>query len=482
MIDPVPGTPFGRYMITREVGRGSMGTVYDAQDTTLNRRVALKVLKISLQKDPKEAVTDWQRFLQEARLTANLAKHANVVTIYDAGIQDSRRYIAMEFVNGQPFDRWRSGRSMHDQIRLLKDIALAMHHAHEHGIVHRDLKPGNVLVEPGGRAVITDFGLATYERRGTTGELTPQGWVVGSPGYMSPEQARGHRDIDRTVDVYALGVMLFEIAAGRPPFEGKTAVETLSKVVEGIKLPPSKAASTALADPVLDRLCLKAMSLNPHDRHPTALAFANELGAWLGDAAPRPPIGIGAVAAVAVAAILGAIGIAAVVFHQRTLRAEREREELKREVQAARSAAEEAARALKKPAPPLFIATESFIQPRRVEYNEVTPKGVLLYKRPGVFESLVLVPDGGRYEVRVTASCDPAAGEFAKFKVHVNGLPLSETALSQAEEREYGVEAELPAGGCRLGIEFTNDHWDEKTGEDRNLRIHAVSLRKLRPR
>src|SRR4051812_29435559 len=149
-----------------EMGRGSMGVVHDAQDRTLHRRVALKIMHPRRGGEPKDAVVEWQRFIQEARLTANVAKHANIVTIYEAAVHDTSRYIAMEFVAGEPFGRWRHGRAAREQVRVLRDVALAVHHAHEHGIIHRDLKPGNILVGKGGIPVVTDFGLATYERRG----------------------------------------------------------------------------------------------------------------------------------------------------------------------------------------------------------------------------------------------------------------------------------------------------------------------------
>src|SRR6185503_11165575 len=115
------GSTFGKYAVTAEIGRGSMGTVYDAQDTLLHRRVALKIMHSARAGEPKEAVADWQRFMQEARLTAIVDKHPNIVTVYEAAVHDSRRFIAMEFVAGEPMQRWRTGRSSREQIRLLRD-------------------------------------------------------------------------------------------------------------------------------------------------------------------------------------------------------------------------------------------------------------------------------------------------------------------------------------------------------------------------
>ncbi len=467
-----PGTPFGKYVLQRELGRGSMGVVYEAQDSTLHRRVAIKILRASRTPDPKEAMHDWQRFLKEARLTANLAKHPNLVTIFDAGVHEGHRYIVMEHIGGEPFQRWRAGRSVREQIRILRDVALAMHHAHEHGIIHRDLKPGNVIVEAGGRPVVTDFGLATYERRGGAASLTPSGWVVGSPGYMSPEQARGQREIDRTTDVYALGVMLYEIAAGCPAFTGKNPVETLSKVVEGVKLPPSKAAPSSLADAVLDRICMKTMSLNAHDRHATALAFANDLGAWLGDAPAGGKTGF--LRARAAIALLGLAGIL-FWFNARTNRAEREREALLKEVQGIREAAA-------RPAPrpglqvPLPVPLESFHQQGANPHNRLEASG-LLFSTPCLFESAVEIPETGPYEITVTASCRPARNEFARFRLLVNGKPRGERSLEAEDPRDFVLKTDCPAGRTILGIEFLNDLYDEKTGEDRNLKVHRVSLK-----
>ena len=180
----------------------------------------------------------------------------------------------MEYVAGEPLQRWRKGRSTREQVRLLRDVAIAVHHAHEHGIIHRDLKPANVLVAKGSVPVVTDFGLARYERKTASPSLTPSGFVVGSPAYMSPEQARGQRDVDRTTDVYAIGIMLYEAIAGHPPFDGKNPVETLSKVMEGTNIPPSQAAPLPEDDPVLDQICMKAMAREARDRYATCAELA----------------------------------------------------------------------------------------------------------------------------------------------------------------------------------------------------------------
>lgn len=281
---------FGKYRLDRIVGRGGMAVVYDARDLTLDRRVALKILFNRKTEQPRQAMEEWRRFVQEARVGANLPKHPNICMLYEAGVIDDRRYLAMEFVEGRPFGDWRrDGASLRDQIRVLREVALAVHSAHEQGVLHRDLKPANILVDAAGRAFITDFGLAKNLAASRAISLTPSGFVVGSPAYMSPEQARGRDDLDRRTDVYALGAILYEILTTRPPVEGKGPVEMLSKVVDGAIEPPAERArklGLPPPDPELEAICRKAMAPDRGKRYPTAEAVAADLGRWLGDFAP----------------------------------------------------------------------------------------------------------------------------------------------------------------------------------------------------
>jgi serine/threonine protein kinase len=473
------GTSFGKYALTAEIGRGSMGVVYDAQDTLLHRRVALKLMHAS-KDEARETVNNWQRFMQEARLTANVAKHPNIVTVYEAAVVDSRRYIAMEYVSGEPMQRWRKGRSPREQVRLLRDVALAVHHAHEHGIIHRDLKPANVLVAKGGIPVITDFGLARSEQRHAGPSLTPSGFVVGSPAYMSPEQARGQRDVDRTTDVYAIGIMLYEAIAGHPPFDGRNPVETLSKVVEGTRVPPSQVAPLPQGDPVLDQICLKAMARDAQERYPTCADLAQALTRWLDEprerGAARPRIGVFAAAAA------GALAIAGALFwlQHRSLR-QRE-DEMHAHLRATMKKLEELKTAPAPPPrgyPPFALRLEEFQWYGEGGSNPSSPT-VLNYYQNGRFETRVDVPETGEYEVTVKASCDQAKGEFAIFRLSIDGNPEPDTALTSEKARPYTRTLRLTAGWRRLGIAFTNDWWDPQTKEDRNLRVHEVVLRRTR--
>ncbi len=277
--------PFGKYRLLRELGRGGTGIVYDAIDATLNRRVALKVLAdafpSALQKTRDEDVA---RFLREARLTANLPKHPSIVSLYEADIHEGRRYFAMELIEGVPLSDWteKGGVPLRRRIEVLREVALAVQHAHEHGVVHRDLKPENILVDTGGHPHVTDFGLA--KRLGPDVSLTGAGMVVGTPAYMSPEQAQGLKSLDHRTDVYALGVILYEFLAGRRPFEGETAMEIMMKVVRNPAPPPTSVMKAPL-DPKakgLDRVCLKAIAKSLDDRYPSAQAFAADLSTWLG--------------------------------------------------------------------------------------------------------------------------------------------------------------------------------------------------------
>jgi tRNA A-37 threonylcarbamoyl transferase component Bud32 len=282
-------TPFGKYTLLRKVGRGGMGVVYEALDTVLNRRVAVK-LRVS---SPEDAVdgTEQERFLREARLSAALPKHAHIVSVYEAGAIDGRPFLAMEFVDGVSFGDWRRGKPLRRQLELLRLIAEAVHHAHEHGVVHRDLKPANILVDAQDRPHVTDFGLAKSRIPELERSITTSGVVVGTPAFMSPEQAQGARQIDGRSDVFTLGTMLYEMLSGRLPFEAETAMLVLVAVIEHPAVPPSQVRAAMGLDPLdarLEAVCLTALAKNPDARYPSARAFADALGRCL-ETPPPPP-------------------------------------------------------------------------------------------------------------------------------------------------------------------------------------------------
>jgi predicted Ser/Thr protein kinase len=277
---------FGKYTIVRQLGRGGMGVVYEAIDADLGRTVALKMLLPPQQDDPEEAAREEDRFVREARMSANLPKHPGIVGVYESGILNGRRYIAMEYIDGRTFGDWckKATGSLRTQVGIIRDAAVAVDHAHSHGIIHRDLKPANVLIDTQGKPHVTDFGLAKVSRVDSSLTLTGGGKVMGTPAYISPEQASGRKDVDRRTDVWSLGVMLYEILAGRPPFRGETPIDIMMKAVQNAVTPPStvaKAAGRRAVDRTIENICMKALAKEPKDRYPNAKQFAGDLTKWL---------------------------------------------------------------------------------------------------------------------------------------------------------------------------------------------------------
>ena len=271
---------FGNYELLEIAARGGMGVVYRARHVPLNRIVALKlILAGTLATD--EAT---KRFYNEAELAAKLA-HPNIVTVHDVGECDGQHYIAMDFVEGQSAaDRLKDGPlPTHVAASLTQTIAAAVQYAHGQGIVHRDLKPANVMLgrnastgQPDPR--ITDFGLAKQINSGDSPTLSGQ--VMGTPYYMSPEQARGDlRDIGPKSDIYSLGATLYEMVTGRPPFRAAGVVETLRQLLE--RDPVSPRLLNPDIDLDLETICLKCLEKDPAKRYATAGALVQDLGRYL---------------------------------------------------------------------------------------------------------------------------------------------------------------------------------------------------------
>jgi len=227
------GAKLGPYVVTHRIGSGGMGEVYRARDTRLDREVALKVL-------PPDAMRDRERrsrFKREARAASRL-NHPNSVTIYDIGEQDGRVFIAMEYIEGRTLDVVipQAGLALQDTLRYATAIAAALAEAHSAGIIHRDLKPGNIMITPDGVVKVLDFGLAKISRPPDFGQTvssleTQKGMFMGTPAYMSPEQADG-KFVDVRSDIFSFGALLYQMVAGRRAFQGDSIVDTMTAVVQ----------------------------------------------------------------------------------------------------------------------------------------------------------------------------------------------------------------------------------------------------------
>ena len=297
------GQTLGKYRILEEIGRGGMGVVFKAHDTVLDRLVAIKVLAPHLTWD-QEFV---QRFLQEARAAARL-KHPHIVTIYDVGQLQGHHFIAMEYLEGHSLAeiiRREGPLPMERAVRILDQIAQALDYAHAGGLIHRDVKPGNILVGPQDHATLTDFGVAKA-LAGT--RLTRSGTMLGTPSYMAPEQVRG-RPVGPATDVYALGVVAYEMLRGRPPFEGDTPHVLYAHAHE--KPQPLPQVNPRIA-PAVGAVVHKALAKEPDKRYGSAGVFAAALGQAVGLREPAPPRPLwplfGALAALLVVALVFWIG------------------------------------------------------------------------------------------------------------------------------------------------------------------------------
>ncbi|MHB0963690.1 MAG: serine/threonine-protein kinase, partial [Gemmatimonadaceae bacterium] len=260
------------YQVEAEIGRGGMAVVYRATDTRLRRRVALKVLPPELAF--REEVR--RRFLREAQMAAQLS-HPNIVPIYAVDEASGLVYFAMGLVEGAPlakllFDEPRPPIAM--VRRVLREVADALHFAHGHGVVHRDIKPDNILIETAtGKAVVTDFGIA----RAAQGEvrLTATGIAVGTPAYMSPEQAMGEREVDGRADIYSLGIVGYQMLAGELPF---SAANTPSMLMKHLSEPPRPLLDLRPDLPAnLAAAIERALCKSPADRWPDAASFCDAL-------------------------------------------------------------------------------------------------------------------------------------------------------------------------------------------------------------
>lgn len=277
----------GPYRLLRRLGRGGMGIVWEALNTKAgDRRVALKTFEAKHAEIPATARRESERVVREARACAAIPPHPNIVPLYDACVVGITYCLEMELIDGLPLHEWRreAKPSLVRQITVLRDVALALQHIHRHGIVHRDIKPENVLIDREQRPRLTDFGLARITDGDGSSSSTVTGMVVGTPTYMSPEQALKPKTADHLSDVFSLGVMLYETLTGLLPFTGRSTVGLLMSIMNDVPPRPSSTPAGKDVGAEMDAICMKALEKKPAERFPSAQAFADALTAWLAKA------------------------------------------------------------------------------------------------------------------------------------------------------------------------------------------------------
>jgi len=288
-IDRLNAALSGRYTLLREIGEGGMATVYLADDVRHNRKVALKVLKPEL-----AAVVGSERFLAEIETTANL-QHPHILPLFDSGEADGFLFFVMPYIEGETLRERleREGQlGVEEAVRIAREVADALDYAHRAGVIHRDIKPANILLHDG-RPVVADFGIAVAVSAAGAGRLTETGMSLGTPHYMSPEQASAERDLTARSDVYSLGCVLYEMLAGQPPHTGSSAQRILVSILTEAPKPVEDLRHTVPSH--VAGAVAKAIEKLPADRFESAKTFMDALGnATFAYAASARPAGVGA--------------------------------------------------------------------------------------------------------------------------------------------------------------------------------------------
>jgi len=264
---------FGPYHVVGQLGAGGMGVIYRSVERKTGRVYALKVL---ITQSSEEGPL--RRFIAEARSALSL-DHPNIVKVHDVGVLESVPYFAMDLIPGRDLEAVLETRRppLVELVKILGRVCQAVQYANERGIIHRDLKPANIIVRADGVPILTDFGLA--KNLASEAKLTAPGTMIGSPLFMPPEQASGAERADARSDVWGLGVILYIMVAGKPPFLGRNPYEILRRIKTTDPLPPSKASPGA--PDALDAVCLKALAKRPEDRYQSARELADELARFL---------------------------------------------------------------------------------------------------------------------------------------------------------------------------------------------------------
>ncbi|MCI0536071.1 MAG: protein kinase, partial [Verrucomicrobiales bacterium] len=264
---------FGDYEFLEELGRGGMGVVYKARQLSLGRFVAVKLLAAS----HLVSKSAFDRFRLEARATAGL-RHPNIVPVYEVGEHGGEHFFSMALVEGRSALHERCLGDLRSSARIIRDVARAVHHAHQCGVIHRDIKPANILLDADGRPLLTDFGLAKLVEEGA--DLTRTRDVLGTPSYMAPELAGGGADhLTTSADVYGLGATLYELITGQPPFIGASSMDVLRQLREKEPVRPQRLKPGIPSD--LQTICLKCLQKVPAMRYGSALALADDLDRFL---------------------------------------------------------------------------------------------------------------------------------------------------------------------------------------------------------
>src|SRR3954471_4351329 len=260
-----------RYRVGRLIGAGGMGEVYLAEDETLNRKVALKLLPVRFTRDEERV----RRFQREAR-AASALNHPNIITIYEIGQDDTSHYIATEYIEGETLRERMATRRLNigEVIDVATGVASALAAAHDAGIIHRDIKPENIMLRPDGVVKVLDFGLAKLADPESAHKDSSTGSVMGTLLYISPEQARAQQP-DARSDLYALGAVMYEMVTGQPPVRGDNFIDIANAIVNEIPPPPSHSVTSG--PPELDRIILKLREKDRASRYQSARQLLNDL-------------------------------------------------------------------------------------------------------------------------------------------------------------------------------------------------------------
>ena len=273
----------GRYKVLEGVGFGAMGAVYKAFDPLIKRTLAIKTIRLDIPRQSPQYRSFIDRFYHEARISGTLS-HPNIVTLFDIGEESGIPYLAMEFVDGQTVAALieKGHRFVPEKvISLASQIAAAIDYAHGKGVIHRDIKPSNLILYEEERVKVTDFGIAKL----ADAEMTQSGTLLGTPSYMSPEQAMGDK-LDGRSDIFSLGVCCFEMLSGEQPFPGTNVTSILYKLVHVDPVEPANLEMNGLVPQKWHEVFGKVLSKKPDDRYQTATAFVQDLeyclGSWFG--------------------------------------------------------------------------------------------------------------------------------------------------------------------------------------------------------